>query len=115
VLIAEGDVSEGVRWLDDARTRCVRIPDAYLWVHAYCLDALAQQGIAHGVAGVDRWVADLEAIAARTGMGELLVRALLHRDALGATGARESATVFAAGIDNPAVLQRLAAGDAAAA
>ncbi|HUH16675.1 MAG TPA: BTAD domain-containing putative transcriptional regulator, partial [Methylomirabilota bacterium] len=33
VKIANGDVAEGIRWLDDARTRCVRIPDAYLWIH----------------------------------------------------------------------------------
>ena len=107
VKIMNGDVAEGIRWLDDARTRCVRIPDAYLWIHGYCLDALCEQAIAHGVKGADRWVADLEAAAARTGMNELLVRAQLHRAALGMPGARESTAVFAARIDNPAVLRRV--------
>ncbi len=107
VKIADGDVAEGIRWLDDARTRCVRIPDAYLWIHGYCLDALCEQGIAHGMKGTDRWIADLEAVAARTGMNELLVRAQLHRAALGMPGTRESAAVFAVRIDNPAVLRRL--------
>jgi DNA-binding SARP family transcriptional activator len=107
VKIANGDVVEGIKWLDDARTRCVRIPDAYLWIHGYCLDALCEQGIAHGVKGADRWVSDLEAVAARTGMNELLVRAQLHRAALGMPGARQSAAVFAERIDNPAVLRRV--------
>jgi DNA-binding SARP family transcriptional activator len=107
VRIANGDVAEGIRWLDDAQKRCVRVQDAYLWILGYCLDALSEQAIAHGVAGSDRWVAQLEALASRTGMNEMLVRAQLHRAALGAAGARESASVFAARIDNPAVLQRV--------
>ncbi len=107
VKIVNGDLAEGIRWLDDARTRCVRIPDAYLWIHGYCLDSLCDQAIARGVKGADRWVSDLAAVAARTGMNELLVRAQLHRAALGLPGARESAAVFAARIDNPAVLHRV--------
>lgn len=107
VKIANGNVAEGIRWLDDARTRCIRIPDAYLWIHGYCLDTLCEQAIAHGVDGADRWVSDLEAVAARTGMNELLVRAQLHRGALGVPGAFESASVFAGRIDNPAVLRRV--------
>lgn len=110
VKIARGDVADGIRWLDDARTRCVRIADAYLWIHGYCLDALCEQAVAHGVGGAERWVSDLEAAAARTGMNELLVRAQLHRAALGMPGARESAAVFSERIDNPAVLRRV--GDA---
>jgi len=107
VKIVNGDLADGIRWLDDARTRCIRIPDAYLWIHGYCLDALCEQAIAHGVKGAGRWVSDLAAVAARTGMNELLVRAQLHRAALGMAGARESAAVFAARIDNPAVLRRV--------
>ncbi|MGH2381390.1 MAG: SARP family transcriptional regulator, partial [Candidatus Limnocylindria bacterium] len=107
VKMANGDVTDGILWLDDARTRCVRIPDAYLWIQGYCLDALCEQAIAHNVNGADRWVSDLEAAAARSGMNELLVRAQLHRAALGTPGARESAAVFATRIDNPAVLRRV--------
>jgi DNA-binding SARP family transcriptional activator len=105
--IANGDTAAGIQWLDDARTRCVRVADAYLWIHGYCLDALCEQAIAHGVTGADRWVSDMEAAAARTGMNELLVRAQLHRVALGIPGAQESAAVFAERIDNPAVLARV--------
>jgi hypothetical protein len=109
VKIVAGDVAEGIRWLEDARTRCIRYRDTYLWIHGHCLDALCEQAIAHGVKGADRWVSDLETVAARTGMNELLVRAQLHRAALGMPGARESAAVFAARIDNPAVLRRVGA------
>jgi tetratricopeptide (TPR) repeat protein len=107
VKILNGDLDEGIRWLDDARTRCIRIPDAYLWIHGYCLDALCEQAIARGVKGAARWVADLQAVAARTGMNELLVRAQLHATKLGMPGALESAAVFAARIDNSAVLRRV--------
>lgn len=115
VRIANGDIDDGIRWLDDARTRCVRVQDAYLWILGYCLDTLCEQAIAHHVAGADRWVDDLEALASRTGMNELLVRAQLHRAALGMAGARESASVFVARIDNPAVLRRVEASAPAAA
>jgi len=107
VRMATGNIDEGMRWLDDAQTRCVRVQDAYLWILGYCLDALCEQAIAHGVGSADRWVAQLEALAARTGMNEMLVRAHLHRAALNMPGARESAAVFAARIDNPAVLRRI--------
>jgi len=110
VRIARGDVDEGIAWLDDARTRCVRIPDAYLWIQAFCLDALCEAGVEHRPAAARRWVSDLEALAARSGMRELLVRACLHRARLGdATGA-EAARLFAAEIDNPAVLRIIDAG-----
>jgi hypothetical protein len=107
VRIANGNMEDGIRWLEDAQTRCVRVQDAYLWILGYCLDALSEQAIAHGVPDAGRWVTKLEALAARTGMNELLVRAHLHRATLGIPGARESAAVFSARIDNPAVLRRV--------
>lgn len=109
VRLARGDVPGAVEWLDDARTRCVRIPDAYLWISAYCLDALCETAIGHRVDGAQRWASELENLSSRTGMTELLVRAQLHRAALGLPGELQSAAVFAAAIDNPAVLHRLQA------
>jgi DNA-binding SARP family transcriptional activator len=109
IKIARGDVADGMEWLVDARARSIRIPDTYLWIYAYCLEALCEQAIAHAVPDAERWVAELEATAARTGMNEFLVRAYLHRVSLGVAGARESAAMFAMRIDNPAVLRRVAA------
>jgi DNA-binding SARP family transcriptional activator len=104
-----GRVDQAISWLDDARTRCVRIPDAYLWIHAYCLDALCAAAIQAGSPQARAWVGDLETLAARTGMNEMLVRAQLHRAALGDARAGEAARLFADRIDNPAVLRRVAA------
>lgn len=107
VQLSLGHIDEGIRWLDDARTRCIRIPDAYLWIHAFCLDTLCEAGLRHGIPAARRWVSDLEAIAARTGMSEMLVRAYLHRAALGHEVGLDSARLFAERIDNPALLARL--------
>ena len=54
-------------------------------------------------------VCDLETLAARTGMSEMLIRAHLHRAALGDAGAADAARLFAERIDNPAVLARVSA------
>lgn len=106
---SRGRADEAIAWLDDARTRCVRIPDAYLWIHAYCLDALCAAAIQADSTQARAWVGDLETLAARTGMNEMLVRAQLHRAALGDARAGEAARLFADRIDNPAVLRRVAA------
>lgn len=109
VHAAEGRIEEAIRWLDDARTRCMRIADSYLWVHAYCLDALCSVAAEHRPREAAAWISDLETVAARTGMGEMLVRAHLHRASLGESGAIETAALFAARIDNPAVQRMVAA------
>jgi DNA-binding SARP family transcriptional activator len=115
VRIARGDVTDGMAWMADGRDRSVRIPDTYLWIYGYCLDALCEQSIAHGLPEAERWVAELEATAGRTGMHELLVRAFLHRAALGSPDALDSAAIYTATIDNPAVLRRLREGTPVAA
>ena len=102
-----GRPEDAIAWLEDARTRCVRIPDSYLWVQAYCLDALCEVAIDVGNALAGAWVADLETMAARSGMYELLVRADLHRAVMGDRQAGEAARLFASRIDNPAVLERI--------
>lgn len=111
VHLAHGHIDDAIKWLDDARTRCIRIPDAYLWVHAYCLDALCEVAVEFGRPEAAAWVRDLESVAARTGMNELLVRAQLHRARLGDPRAFDAAQLFAERIDNPALLRRLHAFD----
>lgn len=99
-----GDAEAAVRWVAEARTRCVRLPDAWLWVEGYCLDALCMLAIEHRRPEAARWVADLEALATRIGMRELVARAYLHRGRLGDRAAAEAAHVLAAEVDNPEVL-----------
>jgi tetratricopeptide (TPR) repeat protein len=102
-----GLVDEAIDWLDDARTRCVRIADAYMWVEAYCEDALCQIAIDHGVEGAARFVQELEASAASGGMREFVAKAHLHRHRLGDEIALDAATVLAANIVNPSLHEAL--------
>lgn len=102
-----GSVDEAIDWLDDARTRCVRLADAYMWVEVYCQDALCQIAIGHDVEGASRFVEELERLAAARGMREFVARAHLHRYALGEERGLEAATVLAANIANPALHEAL--------
>jgi DNA-binding SARP family transcriptional activator len=99
-----GDPESALRWVTQARLRCVRVPDAWLWVEGYCLDTLCALGIEHHQGDARQWAADLEALATRTGMRELAARAYLHRGRLGDQAAADAANVLAAEVDNPAVL-----------
>jgi DNA-binding SARP family transcriptional activator len=101
VAVARGQVSRGYRLLVDAPRLSRRLPDSYRWIEAYGLDALCTVAIAQEQAAAPRWVADLEALAARCGMRELLVRSLLHRARLGEAGAFEVACDLMVTIDNP--------------
>jgi tetratricopeptide (TPR) repeat protein len=100
-----GDTEAALRWVTEARLRCVRLPDAWLWVEGYCLDALCALAIEHRQPAATQWTADLEALATRTGMRELVARAYVHRSRLGDRTAAEAARVLAAEVDNPAVLR----------
>lgn len=112
VAALRDDVDEALRWLTDARQRSSRLPDGYVWVEAYTLDALCAVAVDHGLASASEWVEDLASLAARGGMRELAVRACLHRAALGDAAAATAARMFATGIDSPALHGRLAAAGA---
>jgi DNA-binding SARP family transcriptional activator len=105
-LIADrrGDSETAVRLVTEARMRCVRLPDAWLWVEGFCLDALCKLTIEQQRPEAKRCVADLEALATRTGMHEFAVHAYLYRSRLGDRAGAEAARVLAAEVDNPAVL-----------
>jgi hypothetical protein len=53
--------------LDEAPRRCRRLPDTYLWVEAYCLDALCAVACAHGAASTRQWIDELDTITSRSG------------------------------------------------
>ena len=86
---------------------CGATPDAYLWAQGYALDALCSVAIEHGARNAARWVTDLESLAARTGMRELLARAYLHRCRLGDDAALVAARLLVDEIDNPALQKQL--------
>jgi DNA-binding SARP family transcriptional activator len=101
VHAARDDVDAAVTTLLDARRRAVRLPDGYVWVHAYVLDALATVGVARRLPHAAEWVAELAALAGRCGMAELAARAAVHRWGLGDAAARDAAWALGAAVDNP--------------
>jgi tetratricopeptide (TPR) repeat protein len=87
--------------LREAAERAVRVADPYVWVHAYCLDALAGVEIAAASREAPERVAQLDRLAARSDMRELVVRAALHRARLGDPGGVPAARLLGEAIDNP--------------
>ena len=106
---AAGERAPALAWLRDAAVRAVRVADPYVWMHAYCLDALADVAIADAAADARECVAQLERLAARGDMRELVVRAALHRARLGDPSGLESAHPLGEAIDNPLLHAELAA------
>lgn len=99
--IAAGHRAQGVAWMADGRARSIRIAHPYQWIHGWLLDGLCRVGRDDERAGL--WIDQLEALASRTGMRELLLRAYLHRAQRGDAQARDAATLLGAEIDNPTI------------
>ena len=106
VAAARGETERAFEVLADARTRCNRLADPYVWLDCYILDAQCQLGLRHGHSDTERWVEAMRHLASRTGMKELVVRSLLHGAALGHDGDAPVAALVAEDIDNP-TLHRL--------
>jgi tetratricopeptide (TPR) repeat protein len=109
VALKRGDVARGIELLVEAPRLCRRLPDTYLWIEAYGLEALCAAAVEHGDPSAERWIGELEVIAARRGLRDLLVRATVHRARLGEPGALENARTLAAQVDNPALAALVAA------
>ncbi len=103
VAAARGDVERALDLLVDAPKLCRRLPDTYLWIEVYGLDALCSVAVDQGAQGALGWINELERIAARRGISELLLHATAYRARLGEPGAAEAARSMAMQIDNPAL------------
>lgn len=103
VAEADGDTGRAFEVLADARARCNRLADPYVWLDVYILDAQCLLGRRHGHPATGRWVAAMGERAARTGMRELTVRSMRHAAALGSAGDAAAAALLAADIENPAL------------
>jgi tetratricopeptide (TPR) repeat protein len=101
VEAARGRAPQALAWLTDGRARCTRVANPYQWIHGWVLDAQCDIGRQDDRA--PGWIDELEALASRTGMRELLLRAYLHRARRGDTRARDAARLLGAEIDNPSV------------
>jgi len=102
VAAARGDAARALELLVDAPPQCRRLPDTYRWIEAYGLDALCAVALEHGSPATPAWIAELEAVAARRGIRELLLHATVYRARLGEPGAAEAARSLAAQIASPA-------------
>lgn len=100
---ARGDVDTAVEWLIGAKARCMRLPDAWVWAKAYTLEALCRVGLGERLPAAGEWIAELEELAARCDMRELVARAALHRVRLTGRDEEAVAVALAADLDNPAV------------
>jgi hypothetical protein len=95
-------VDEAAQRLEQASTVCTRFPDTYIWMKAYVLDAMCDVATREGLSS-DKWIDDLQNLAARTGMNELLARAYLYRGRAGDAAAIPTARLIAREVDNPAL------------
>jgi tetratricopeptide (TPR) repeat protein len=103
VAAARGDLSRALEALVEAPKLCRRLPDTYLWIEAYGLDALCAVAVEHRMGSTGRWIDELESIAARRGIRELVLRAAVYRARVGEPGALSVARSLATQIDNPTI------------
>jgi hypothetical protein len=108
---ARGRSSDALELLVDAPRLCRRLPDTYLWIEAYGLDALCAVAVEQETEGTARWIDELASITARRGMRELLFKATVYRARLGEPGAHEAVRLLEAQIQNPALNDMLESAD----
>jgi len=101
VAEANGDVEAAFDLLVDARVRCNRLADPYVWLDVHILDALCELGGRYGHPGTADWVDQMRDRASRSGMRELTLRSLLHGASLGSRSDAEAATLFVVDTDAP--------------
>ncbi len=101
VEAARGRHPQAMAWLVDGRARCTRVAHPYQWIHGWGLDALCDVGRRDDRAR--GWIDELESLASRTSMRELLLRSYLHLARRGDVRARDAARLLGPEIDNPSV------------
>ena len=105
---ARGSADRAFELLAEARIRCNRLADPYVWLDAYILDAQCELGRQHHHPDTATWVEAMHRLSSRTAMHEMTVRALIHAASLGAPDAAAGARLLSAAIDNPRLATALA-------
>ncbi|MEX1091991.1 MAG: BTAD domain-containing putative transcriptional regulator [Acidimicrobiia bacterium] len=98
---AEGETTLAFDILLDARKRCVRLSDTYMWGEAYILEAQCALGVTHEHERVREWIEALYDLSSRTGMRELTVRAMTYESRLDGDDTLAAVENLAAEIPNP--------------
>ena len=109
VAAAQDEPEAALRLLEEAPRLCRALPDTYLWIEAYGLDALCELGVRQQLPSTPVWVEQLERLAARGGFRELTARALVHRSRLGDMDALPAARAAADGVDSPRLRDEVSA------
>ncbi len=103
VAEATGETARAFELLADARARCNRLADPYVWLDGYILDAQCSLGVRHAHPDTGVWVDTMRRLTSRTAMRELTVRSLLYGAALGHDGDSAAAALLGAEVENPAL------------
>jgi DNA-binding SARP family transcriptional activator len=101
IALSRGDTIKAIEILLDAIARTTRLPDGYLWAKAYALEALCGLAVSERMQEASIWIDELIGIAARSGMREFTVRALMHRASLGDSSSAEAARLLSSKVENP--------------
>lgn len=80
VTVRGGDLAGGLELLHDAPRQCRRLPDTYLWVEVYGLDALADVTSARGLPGAEEHILALAETSTSHGMRALSANAARYRE-----------------------------------
>jgi DNA-binding SARP family transcriptional activator len=75
-----GDLTEGLELLHDAPRQCRRLPDTYLWIEIYGLDALADVTSERGMSEADGHIQALQDASVSHGMRAMSANATRYRD-----------------------------------
>ena len=106
IAVHDGDHRTARSWITEARRRCDRVPDRYVWVSAYI--GLAELELSRGPRAAAA-AARLHDDAVRADLPEFLAWALVHQAESGDRSSLALAQATARGITNPALHDRIRA------
>lgn len=107
LALHDGDLPGARRWLGDARRRCDRVSDRYVWVSAYIGLAELEAEAGRHPDRAARAAARLYDFAVRSDLPEFLAWALVYQAEAGDRGRAALARAAAAGVSNPALQARV--------
>jgi DNA-binding SARP family transcriptional activator len=109
LALQAGDLGAAQAWLADARKRCDRVPDRYVWISAYVGLAQLETAVRQDPVLVAPLAARLYELAARCDLPEFLAWALVYQAESGDRAKIPLARSAADGIANPDLQARVLA------
>ncbi|MEV6488821.1 hypothetical protein AB0M20_09305, partial [Actinoplanes sp. NPDC051633] len=106
IALHAGDHGTAHTWITDARRRCDRVPDRYVWVSAYIGLADLELAVRDPTRVATSAAARLHTDAARADLPEFLAWALVHQAELGDHSRISPARTAAAAVANPVLQAR---------